>query len=240
MKSLRPLCFDTSFSSNYLLPFKREYLTAEIEKHRKQNHCNSQNEGRVSLNACPTDISPQTTLHLLVWFVRCVHVCACLCWGAIINFSSIPTSIISISQSSLSCWGGKQSEGGWVGWQLLRYRKNTTYQTSEPFQLISTGRRPNVLPFGPSRSTHLCCRTCYGNISAPSPASLLFLTHKHAHKMKTERIVSQFISSTSTARQTWQIKEQNSGAAVKIICTQKVLNNGTRNNELKSETAISS
>lgn len=127
------------------------------------------------MNACPTDISPQTTLHLLVWFVHCVHVCVSVL-GSNHQFQQHPYLHHIYQPEQPFLLRGKQSEGGWVGWQLLRYRKNTTYQTSEPFQLISTGRQPNVLLFGPTKSTHLCCRTCYGNISAP-PLPLSYFSH---------------------------------------------------------------
>lgn len=77
MKSLRPLCFDTSFSSNYLLPFKREYLTVEIEKHRKQNHCNSQNEGG-SLAECVSDRHQPTDNFTSPCVVCALRACVCV------------------------------------------------------------------------------------------------------------------------------------------------------------------
>lgn len=168
----------------------------------------------------------------------CMYVC--LCWGAIINFSSFPTSIISISQSSLSCWGASKTRvAGWVGsyWgtgktQPIKHLSPFSWSRQEGSQMFYCLAR---------LSPHIFAAELVMKIYQRLPClSLISHTHKHAHKMKTERIVSQFISSTSTARQTWQIKEQNSGAAVKIICAQKVLNNSTWNNKLKSKTAISS
>lgn len=53
---------------------------------------------------CVWYTSAHRELYISLWSVYTA--CVGLCWKAFITFSSIPTSIISISQSSLSYWGG--------------------------------------------------------------------------------------------------------------------------------------
>lgn len=65
-------------------------------------------------------------------------------WKALITFSIIPTSIISISQSSLSCWGGRK------------------IQPIKVFSTDLTRRHWNVSLLSPILFSHLFySRTCY-------------------------------------------------------------------------------